>query len=62
VSAALLVCNVDSTRCPVKDAQVAVFNVSKSLISQIIIISGSCLNIAFNQELNVNHSFSFISD
>jgi hypothetical protein len=61
VSAADFVCKVESTKCHVRLALVAVSSVSLSLISQTIIISGSCLRIALNQFLNVNPFFSLTS-
>jgi len=39
-----LVCIVENTKCHVKLASIAMSIVSLSLISQTIIISGSCLN------------------
>ena len=40
-AAALLVCTVESTRCPVSEARMAVLAVSTSRISPIMITSGS---------------------
>jgi hypothetical protein len=53
VSEAEFVCIVENTKCHVMAASIAVSNVSSSLISHTIIISGSCLNAALNQEANV---------
>jgi hypothetical protein len=61
VSLALFVCRVDNTKCPVSEALTAVVRVSESLISHTITISGSCLNIDFNQLSKVNHIFSLTS-
>jgi hypothetical protein len=61
VSPADFVCKVDKTRCPVKLACVAVSSVSQSLISQTIIISGSCLKIALNHTENAKPIFSSTS-
>jgi hypothetical protein len=47
-SIAVFVCKVESTKCQVNAAFIAIFAVSKSLISHTIIMSGSCLKIAFN--------------
>ena len=41
----LFVCSVDSTRCPVIDARIAIFAVSLSRISPIRMMLGSCLRI-----------------
>ena len=41
----LFVCIVDSTKCPVIEALTAIWAVSESLISPIIMILGSCLKI-----------------
>jgi hypothetical protein len=61
VSAADFVCKVDNTKCPVKLAVVAVSSVSLSLISPTMIISGSCLNKAFNHVLKSNPFLSSTS-
>jgi len=53
VSDALLVWIVDRTKCHVKDASIAISTVSLSLISQTIIISGSCLRAVLNQYAKV---------
>ena len=47
VSDALLVCIVDSTRCHVKDASIAISTVSLSLISHTMMISGSSRTACF---------------
>ncbi len=41
LSAALLVCRVDSTRCPVSDASMPILAVSASRISPTMMTSGS---------------------
>jgi hypothetical protein len=61
VSAADLVCRVESTKCPVKEACVAVSKVFQSRISQTIIISGSCLNIALKPVSKLKPTFSSTS-
>ncbi len=48
VPAASLVCNVEKTKCPVRDACMAILAVSLSLISPTIITSGSCLKMDFS--------------
>ena len=62
VSAADLVWRVERTRCPVRDAAVAVLRVSRSRISHTIIISGSCLKQALSPDSNVTQFLSSISD
>jgi len=59
VPAAEFVCIVDTTKCQVKAASTASTAVSLSLISQTIIISGSCLTSDLNQEENVYHISGF---
>jgi hypothetical protein len=44
-SIAEFVCNVVNTKCPVNAAFIAISAVSFDLVSQIRIISGSCLRI-----------------
>ncbi len=51
--AALLVCKVDNTKCPVKADCTAIRAVSKSRISPIMMTSGSCLTIDRKAAANV---------
>jgi hypothetical protein len=51
---------VEKTICPVIEASTANFAVSSSLISQTIIISGSCLNKLLSQRANVKSIAGFI--
>jgi hypothetical protein len=53
VAAAELVCIVETTKCHVNAASTARIAVSLSLISQTIIISGSCLTSDLNHVENV---------
>ena len=57
---AVLVCIVDNTRCPVKADLTANSAVSLSLISPIIIVSGSCRNTERRPLAKVNPIFSLI--
>ncbi|MNC68748.1 hypothetical protein D3C75_1193810 [compost metagenome] len=52
LAAALLVCRVDSTRCPVSDDWMAMRQVSRSRISPIMITSGSWRTIERNAVAN----------
>jgi len=61
VSAADLVWSVESTRCPVREAAVAVWRVSISRISQTMMISGSCLISALSPVSKLKPVLSFIS-
>ena len=56
---ALLVCIVLITKCPVEAALIAILAVSTSLISPIIIISGSCLSMDLRPTSNVKPILSF---
>jgi hypothetical protein len=51
---------VEKTICPVIDASTANFAVSSSLISQTIIISGSCLKRLLSHLAKVNSIAGFI--
>jgi hypothetical protein len=59
VSDALFVCIVEKTKCHVSDASIAISTVSLSLISQTIIISGSCLREVLSQYAKVYHIRGF---
>ncbi len=61
VSAALLVCSVLKTRCPVKDASTPIEAVSWSLISPTIITSGSALRNARMALAKSSSIFGFTS-
>gem|GEM_PF-1604805 len=54
VSAAEFVCIVENTKCQVIAASIAVSSVSKSRISQTIMISGSCLIAPLSPDAKVN--------
>jgi len=60
VSDALFVWIVDKTRCHVSEASIAISTVSLSLISQTIIISGSCLKAVLNPFAKLYHITGFI--
>jgi hypothetical protein len=62
VSDALFVWIVDKTKCPVKDASIAISTVSLSLISHTIMISGSCLSAVLSPFANVYHIPGFTCD
>ena len=60
VATALFVCSVDSTRCPVSDASIAVSSVSPSRISPTMITSGSWRSTARSPFANVNPALSLV--
>ena len=59
---ASFVCRVLKTRCPVRAARIAISAVSRSRISPTIIMSGSCLNIAFKPVAKVMPARGLIWD
>ena len=51
--------SVESTRCPVRDAWTPMWAVSKSRISPIMTMSGSCRRMERSAEAKVTPAFSF---